>query len=447
MVEEVKKSLMAKYFQLSKVLAWLFLVGFLLLLPYIYYRMEIVNDGMMNVRYFKYFIICSVGIIFWILVLNLKKEIRANIVMVTVSFVVGLYFMETLLEMRPGEYGSRSGYQAVQDLRDEGVDAYPAVGFSHLTTVGGLQGTGTELLYSLGGVSGISGKITVFCDKGGEWITYPADRYGFNNPDSVWDQGQVEWLLAGDSFTHGVCVEPDNNIAGQIRSMTRESVVNLGVHGSGPLVELAALKEYAESVRPKKVFWVYYEGNDLIMELPYEKGVPLLMQYLERGFSQHLIHRQKEIDDGLIEFIEEAEIMWKTNAFNQKTRWFRLFAVRGLLSFDFSGYTVEPVVDPLFGGILTKAKDRTEAWGGKFYFVYLPEFSRYQTNVDHNLFRKRAEVIDLVEGLNIPVIDIHQEVFSNHADPLSLFPLRRNGHYNSDGYSEVAEEIVAGVRD
>ena len=152
MAEEVKKSLMAKRFQLSKVLAWLFLVGFLLLLPYIYYRMEIVNDGMMNVRYSKYFVICSVGIAFWILVLNLKKEIRANIVMVTVSFVVGLYFMETLLEMRPGEYGSRSGYQAVQDLRDEGVDAYPAVGFSHLTTVGGLQGTGAELLYSLGGV-------------------------------------------------------------------------------------------------------------------------------------------------------------------------------------------------------------------------------------------------------------------------------------------------------
>ena len=40
--------------------------------------------------------------------------------------------------------------------------------------------------------------------------------------------------------------------------MTSESVVNLGIHGSGPLVELATLKEYAESVRPKKVFWVYY---------------------------------------------------------------------------------------------------------------------------------------------------------------------------------------------
>ena len=37
---------------------------------------------------------------------------------------------------------------------------------------------------------------------------------------------------------------------------------------------------------------------------------------------------------------------------------------------------------------------------------------------------KKLEVIELVKNLNIPVIDIHQEVFYNHADILSLFPFR-----------------------
>ena len=54
-------------------------------------------------------------------------------------------------------------------------------------------------------------------------------------------------------------------------------------------------------------------------------------------------------------------------------------------------------------------------------------------------------MIEVVKGLNIPVIDIHQEVFANHPDPLALFPFRLFGHYNADGYSEVAKAIVTSV--
>jgi len=55
-------------------------------------------------------------------------------------------------------------------------------------------------------------------------------------------------------------------------------------------------------------------------------------------------------------------------------------------------------------------------------------------------------VLDVVKSLNIPVIDIHNEVFKNHPDPLSLFPFRQMVHYNAEGYSEVAKAIVHGVR-
>jgi hypothetical protein len=51
----------------------------------------------------------------------------------------------------------------------------------------------------------------------------------------------------------------------------------------------------------------------------------------------------------------------------------------------------------------------------------------------------------MVRDLNIPVIDIHQEVFTDHPDPLSLFPFRLRSHYNVEGYSEVAKAIVSGV--
>jgi lysophospholipase L1-like esterase len=48
--------------------------------------------------------------------------------------------------------------------------------------------------------------------------------------------------------------------------------------------------------------------------------------------------------------------------------------------------------------------------------------------------------------LGIPVIDIHKEVFENHPDPLDLFPLRSSGHFNAEGYKEVANAIVDEVK-
>lgn len=53
----------------------------------------------------------------------------------------------------------------------------------------------------------------------------------------------------------------------------------------------------------------------------------------------------------------------------------------------------------------------------------------------------------MVKGAGIPVIDIHHEVFADHPDPLSLFPLRIRGHYNAEGYSETAKAIVANIGD
>ena len=77
-------------------------------------------------------------------------------------------------------------------------------------------------------------------------------------------------------------------------------------------------------------------------------------------------------------------------------------------------------------------------WGGKMYFVYLPAHSRYSTGKEHI---NREFVIQTATELDIPVIDIHKEVFAPHLDPKSLFPFRRGGHYNAEGYRLVAEAI------
>ena len=119
------------------------------------------------------------------------------------------------------------------------------------------------------------------------------------------------------------------------------------------------------------------------------------MQYLQDNSSQNLIGHQ-----------EEMNII-------HKTRMTRCCAFRNMINFD-TGSKKSPQTDyqfSLFTKILTKAKDRVEAWGGKLNFVYLPSLSRYAKTVDHDFYSKKSKVIELVKNLNIPVSESHQKVF------------------------------------
>src|ERR671924_1164968 len=93
----------------------------------------------------------------------------------------------------------------------------------------------------------------------------------------------------------------------------------------------------------------------------------------------------------------------------------------------------------LFRAVLWQAKMTAETWGGSLYFLYLPQWERYAF---HTLVKQnREQVLAIVADLKIPVVDLHG-VFESHGDPLSLFPFRRSGHYNTDGNRLLAETIL-----
>tara|TARA_B100000315_G_C14542793_1_gene571756 strand:- start:296 stop:1690 length:1395 start_codon:yes stop_codon:yes gene_type:complete len=455
---------MRKRFKFARGAIWLFLVLSILLLGYTYYRAEIVYQGGYPEKYFQYYVISLTGILFWGVILRLKDEIKLNIAMVTTSLVVGVYLVEITLNFTDhagwGKFAAhtavtkidaRNKFQVYQDLKSEGVDATLSLRPAMFRSIKGVPGI--EPLFPLGG---LSGKVTVVKNETGKFMIYLSDRYGFNNPDLEWDASQTEWVLAGDSMAQGFAVQQGEDIAGQIRSKTGENVITLGMGGNGPLTELATLKEYAESRKPETVLWLYYESNDLA-ELIEEKPVPLLTSYLQPQFSQNLMHRQEEIDERLLEYFferikskseklfftgepqEMAEYLWMT-------RILRLYNIRRRL--ESQSPKQHEAVMPLFTEILKKARDRVAAWGGKLYFVYVPSWLRYRDDVLYHdpSHIKRVEVIGVVKDLNLPVIDIHQEVFANHPDPLSLFPFRAHAHYTPEGFSEVAKAIILGVR-
>jgi hypothetical protein len=235
------------------------------------------------------------------------------------------------------------------------------------------------------------------------------------------------------------------------------NTLNLGINGQGPLMTLATLRDYGPSLKPKVVLWFFYEGNDM-SDLAQEKKSPLLMRYLQSDFHQPLLQWQIEIDQALEAFIKTqmASFMLagkQQEAFSQKIRrsffllveLVKLSHLRQRLGLVYGDLrrdgTAEALMD-LLEQALREGKKSVESWGGRLYFVYLPDRERY-ANPSHAM-SAREQVLRTVRNVGIPLIDI-DHAFHAQLDPLAFFPFRRLGHYNEAGHRLVAEEVLRSI--
>ena len=428
-------------------------VSFLL---YIYYHQLDLEKA-----YLTHYIMPFIGVVFWVIVMQLKEKVQANIVLMIMPLVVGIYTIEIglifldyhienrhFMASKAGiDFDNRTKLEVIADFSKKDIHAVPALRPALFVDSIGLNKKDVGSLYPL---SGISNKVTIGENETGNFAIYQSDRYGFNNPDYEWDAKKVSWILTGDSFAEGRAVNTGEDIAGVIRSITNDSVINLGRSGNGPLLELAALKEYGQIKDSEKVLWIYYEENDMI-DLSNEKSNPLLMQYMKNDFSQNLANRQNEVDKALSSYLEKnkknkGKNNFKLSIYKHKTAWVRLKTIISLVK-NIINPSTELKIDPLFNKVLLNAKSEVDKSGGTLYFIYLPEYGRYKSHfISHNDYRKKSKVLDIVRSLDIPIIDIHEEVFKIHQDPLSLFPFRSYGHYNADGYAKVAKAIIDSIK-
>ena len=68
-------------------------------------------------------------------------------------------------------------------------------------------------------------------------------------------------------------------------------------------------------------------------------------------------------------------------------------------------------------------------------------------NQETEAFNTHKKILNIVNKLDIPIIDIYKEVFAKHPDPLSLFPFRKlSFHYNEEGYKLVSEAILDKIK-
>jgi hypothetical protein len=409
-----------------------------------------------------YYLIPILGIILSLLALKLPQTVKVKLTLMLVSTVFALYLSELMfylltsdpilsqtkrneeLAKRDGiPFDPRSEFEVVEDLRSRGVDAYP-------TVLAAVQLRDETLLT----LSGVSEKTTVMCNESGTYAIYHSDEHGFNNPPGAWSK-RPEIVLLGDSFTHGYCVQPPDDLGGQLRQEGMETLT-LGTVGNGPLREFAIFKEYVVPLKPSVILWAYYEGNDLD-DLNDEKTSPFLLRYyLDDNFSQDLMHRQAEVDGALAGYVadrmrDERLRLGKVPgiagfyhriALSELGKGIRLSHIRQTLALPSK---VGPPDFALLEGILRKAQNISSLWGGRLYFVYLPAYERYASKVDPDAYCRRREVLSLVKSLNIPVIDLHP-AFADTGDPLSLFPFRSHNHYDREGYRLAARTIESYLR-
>ncbi len=317
--------------------------------------------------------------------------------------------------------------------------------------------------------STVSKARIVFCGESGFWVNYVSDRFGFRNEDSIWNKKDIDAVFIGDSFTHGACVDDTDTFSGIANSSGINSI-NLGMGGTGSLIQLAALKEYIVNnrIKPKFIIWVYYSSDFGDNFNEYKSSI--LRSYLEDStYKQDLVKKNKlkdiliarEHDNYLktskVKNIKNDKQLTKIKLFskelikNIKTT-IRLiqvrYAIMNLLNIETPEINSEEKID-IFQKTLTRLKEEAKSLNSKIIFVYLPSWYEFHhidgngSNSRHPNYRKRREILDMVKKNNIPIINTRNLLLKNGKEGAKAFyNFNLYGHFNPVGYKKVGEYIL-----
>ncbi len=377
-----------------------------------------------------------------------RAERKLSILLTLAALVFGAIAAEVVLSTvaagaapsRPGDGPSIA--EAVTAARTAGQDLYPTIPGNILVNENASLSTEGGGIHPLAPAPGNS--QAALCDELDEPLVYQSDRYGFNNHDEAWSD--VEVVLVGDSYTHGVCVPPAEQLARVIGRSRR--VLNLGARGAGPLQELGIVREFASPLEPEHVVWIYYEGNDRY-DLAREQERQWLTDYLDRAHFQHLMEEPDLVATLYSAWIDDLLERGPLGGRATPSRWShlrntpRFAALRSALGF---GVLVPSRQSPIgiLPDVLQRAVDDVRGWGGQLTLVYMPSYARYTSVIGEGVPGKR-HVLDAANELGIVVIDM-DEAFRAEGSPRSFWAHPR-GHLTADGYRLTAMEILETISD
>ncbi len=300
-------------------------------------------------------------------------------------------------------------------------------------------------------------KLSLGNNEAGKREIIVNDKYGFKNKNEIYNK-RIDIMILGDSFAEGIPFNNSDDIAGRIMFKSNYNVANFGVNGTGPLVSLAITKEYASRLKPKNVFYLFYEGNDL-RDMMFEEKT-FLKKYLNGDFSQNLFNSNNSIG----EFLEEYEVIFyetlpskindekninenfvmEKKLFKEKIKDFlELNNLKELLLTSSVFYKKKHAVDyKYFDEIISNMSKEIKKWDGNFYFVYLPSWTRYNNKYSIANYFQKSKIKKIVKNKNIIFVDIDNYFKSKNVDNLDIFIFGIYGHYTKSGYELIAENFM-----
>ena len=430
-------------------------------------RKMLIDDYYYN--YFLNYLIYSTLFLFLTLIIffQKKKYFKLLFISIFLSSVAAIYMFEIYITFKKKNFindldrrqyyaqktgisfDTRSKFQFISDLNNNGEQVIPTVPPNDI-----LSKTKEKINdNTIFAVAGISNSKTVFCNESGKRIVYFSDRYGFRNKDQIWNNDKVDIAILGDSHVHGACVEDNDVTANLLSKILEKKVLNLGYQGHGPLMQLAALKEYAIKKKPKIVLWYYFESNDLgnmVDEILIDK----LNLYRTPEHTQNLISNQKMINKQLLELIKfGVKIREEKNLEKKRINWINIVKMSNLRESLSPFLPVNKAVlkhryspiDPLeeYFKLLNIAIKTVNSWKGELYFVYHPHPSRYTGTYTFQYGeRQYKKFLKRLGKLKVKTIDLKKDLFDKVGSSKELYHFGIAGHPSENGYKITAEYLA-----
>ena len=306
-------------------------------------------------------------------------------------------------------------------------------------------------------LSGYKNSTILLCvDENNKPIFYLSDKNGFNNK---MDNTVNDFLLIGDSYVQGMCVNNKNNLNAQFKKYNYITK-SLGMAGNGPLLEYATFKEYQNEYEYQDIILFITPDNDFY-DLSNEKKNKILMKYInEENFTQKI----KENESSKIEVINSYFGKKTERIFNDflSIYHFNLKELGNTLEKIFKkenltdnvpNYLEDDLIDLLFLRILNGFNNDAKNKNKKFYVVFNglnPDILYPNTENENEL--NRIYIKDKLKKLkiylnknNIPYYDFNEYIIKNYnkANITTLFK-KINGqwdHYTEKGFLELTKKI------
>lgn len=325
-------------------------------------------------------------------------------------------------------FDPRTVDQVVADLRAKGIDAHPFMRILNRTT-------------ALMPLANTPNRTIVWCNEVGPYLIFHSDRNGFNNPDKIWDQIPVEIAVVGDSFVQGACAPKNDGMVDRVRA-SLPSVANLGIGGNGPQSNLATLIEYTPSLRPKRIVWVHYAGNDL-SGMMQDKLNPRLSRYVdEPDYTQNLAGHAGEITEMMERFFETEyggtnryEMTQMQAILKHPMNFLKFTSVRESLGIThWDGDTVD---FDLLARVFARAKSLSDTLGAEMTVISLP----HALQAARELEAPEQRLSDIVMRLGMKYMDAGAEM-RRRGDTERFYTFGSYGGHLSDAGNAVLADMI-----